>query len=473
MGLTPVALANQSHSLASRPASAERLLNLYAEALPEGSRSPFILKPAPGTKLAFALGSGPIRAVARIPGVMYVVSGTGFWRILDIDQEAPQFLGDIGQGVFPPSIAVGPDQVVVCVPPYAFIADHVGDASAISQITTGTGNFPEEGASSVAWLDGYFIFTSYDGQYFFVSNLLDGTTYDSLDFASSERRPDYVQRAITHNGELWLFGETGSAVWYNAGAADFPFRERAGSNLEHGLASPLGVARLDASLFWLGNDRVVYRSEGYQARRVSSHAVEEVLTDYGDLRDAVVCAFLFEGHSFFVMSLPSTADGGRTFVYDAATQLWHERGGPIDGKGRWQINCAILFGSRLLLGSAENGGLYDADAQLAYDFNRVIQRVAVLPAIVTHGPRAFMSRLEIEMEVGTDGAPSGVTVDWSDDGGITWSAPRVLPTGAGGATRTRVATTRCGSFRQRTIRLQAQGRMTIYGVDADIGPGNA
>jgi hypothetical protein len=107
------------------------------------------------------------------------------------------------------------------------------------------------------------------------------------------------------------------------------------------------------------------------------------------------------------------------------------------------------------------------------DDGAIINRQAVLPVIEQNGARAFMSRIEVEMDVGTTEAPGLVFLDWSDDGGATWNAGRNISTGTLGATRTRVATTRLGSFRQRVLRLRCQGRATFFGVDAEIQPGAA
>ena len=465
MALAPLPLVARSYELASRPAASQRLLNLYPERLPAGGREGFYLKPVPGLRPFTAMGAGPILAMASIPGYLYVLSGSGFYRVTGNGSEI-NHLGDVGTGDFP-TIAVGADQVVVCVPPRAYVADHDGT---LSQITTGSGNFPVEGASSVATLDGYFVFTSFRGEYFFVSNLLDGGTFDSLDYATSERRPDYVTRAIAHNGEIWLFGEVSSAVWYNSGASDFPFRERAGSIGRAGLGASLSLCEMDGALFWLGSDRIVYRSDGYQARRISTHAIEEVLAEYERLSTITASAHAFEGHSFYCLSLPLGANESRTLVFDAATGEWHERS---SGAGRWRINCASRFWRFLLLGSSSDGTLFELDPELGVDASGLIRRLAVLPVLVTHGPRAFMSRLEVEMEVGTDGAPGTVGLDWSDDGGISWSSPRALGTGLVGKTRTRVATARLGSFRQRVLRLEAFGRCVVYGVDADVSPGSS
>jgi hypothetical protein len=463
MALAPLPLASQSYDLLSAAASAGRAVNLYAEKLPAGARSPFILKPAPGLVALTAVGSGPIRALAAIPGYLYVVSGDQLCRV-DEATMTPVALGVIGNSATP-SIAVGADQVVVVSPPNAYVASHSG---MLQQITQGSGNFPVDGASSVAYIDGYFVFTSAGGEYFFCSSLLDALHFDSLDFAKSERRPDFVRKVIAHRGELWLFGEAGVAVWYDAGAADFPFRERAGAQLQQGLGAIRTLAELDNSLFWVGHDRIVYRTNGYAVARVSSHAIEEMLAAEADLSTLTGFSWLWEGHAFYALTSAT-----RTVVYDVATEMWHDRSSAADGNGPWSVACATSFGRRVVVGDPTFAALYTLQARNGMEPSGLIYREAVLPSLVTHGPRAFMSRLEVEMEVGTFDTPGTVRLDWSDDGGITWGPERSLPTGAIGATRTRVATNRLGSFRQRDIRLRCSGSATFYGVDADTGAGAA
>jgi hypothetical protein len=95
------------------------------------------------------------------------------------------------------------------------------------------------------------------------------------------------------------------------------------------------------------------------------------------------------------------------------------------------------------------GALWSPDSSVATEKGATIQRTAQLPALVTHGPRAFMARLEVEMEVGTNASASPLLLSWSDDGGTTYTTPRSLDAGTTGQTRLRVATTRLGSFRQR------------------------
>lgn len=468
VGLQPIPLASQSYELASKPAGNQRLLNFFAEKLPSGSRAGFMLKPTPGLDVFATMGTGPILTTASLAGSLFAISGSHAWVLQD-DGSAPIDLGDVGTTptASAVSIAIGLTGVVFCVPPNAYVTGFAG--APVAQITTGTGNFPAEGASSVCYIDGYYVFTSFTGTYFFLSNLLAPSLFDSLDFVYLSAQVDYVEHCVAHNSELWLFGQNALWAWYDTGAADAPFNPRPGGVIRHGIGARRTIVELDGSLFWLGVDNVVYRTNGYAAVRVSSHAIEEVLADYGGgfLRTITACGFMFEGHSFYAMSLPLV---GLTFVYDCETQIWGERCSAADGTGRWNINTASLLGARNLMGDALTGALYHMKASFPTENGVSVLREAVLPEVVTHGPRAFMNRLEIEMEVGTVGAPGSVTIDWSNDGGFNYSAPRTLSTGAIGATRTRVATTRLGSFRQRVLRIKSSGPTTIYGVDVDIPP---
>jgi hypothetical protein len=162
---------------------------------------------------------------------------------------------------------------------------------------------------------------------------------------------DYIMKLVAFNGELWVFGQNAITVWYNNGSSTAPFSPRAGATIRPGLGSARTVVELDGSLWWLGVDNCVYRTVGYQAKRVSDHAIEELIADFNDgyLRTAVACGFVHEGHIFYALSLP---EAGITLVYDTTTGVWHERSSAADAVGRWNINTATFLGSRGLYGSS-------------------------------------------------------------------------------------------------------------------------
>ena len=408
-----------------------------------------------------------------MPGHLYVVAGDHFYRIT-YPPGVPtgiEDLGSVGVAADPfglVTIAVGMLAVVVCVPPNAFTCSH-GAGAPLNQLG---GTFPAGGATAVAHLDGYFAFVDYtDNTKWFISGLLDPIDYDALDFAYADSAPNVLRTIVGHRGELWLVGEKAIEVWYDSGDADFPFRRRSAAVIAVGALTPRSVQAGAESVWWIGNDNVVYRSNGYVATRVSNSAIEARITGMFIGDDALDCLFYkIDGHSFYVFSVA----GDLTWAYDAGAGTWHERSSTADGNGRWRANCATQLGGEPILGDFNTGQLMRLVRASDNDIGVPLMRQAVLPPLAVssvRGARSFCARLEVEMEVGTGASHQDVTLDWSDDGGQTWVGGRLMGSGPIGNGRKRVFTTRLGSFRQRTFRITTRGAATLWAVDADITPG--
>ena len=455
------------------------LLNMYAEETPADARAPFKLTPTPGLiPSGWVTGSGPVTAMnGELPGYFYVVSGDHFYRLYQAALYGPIVIADLGYVGTPTgpdypqnltaTIAVGVNAVVVCVPPNAFTCGP-GDSS-VNQIT---GAFP--GARSVAYLNGYFVFTSDElDSRFFTSLLLDPTAYDALDFAYADGVPNVLRRVLVLRGELWLIGEGAIEVWYDAGSSGlettpgtsfFPFRKRAGGVIPYGTADIKTAVICDNSLFWITNLGMVMRSNGYAAVRVSTNAIENIIRQRGSVTVTSSLAFTFNGHFFYVVNF---AD--RTLVYDCATQRWHERSTSTDGSGPWLPLSAGKFGETYVFGGSADGTLYVQTSNSHQEAGIDVIRQAIMPPLWAATRRGFCARLEIELESG-----GGLPVDlaWSDDGGYNFTGgPRHLTTGA--TSRSRVFTTRLGSFRQRSFKVTGSGNLVIYSLDADIAPGTS
>ena len=203
-------------------------------------------------------------------------------------------------------------------------------------------DFP--GAVNVGYIDGYFVFNEPDSQKFWVTQLLDGTSVDPLDFASAEGSPDGIVGLIVDHREVWLLGTNSVEVWYDAGLLDFPLQRIQGAFNEIGCVAPYSIAKLDNGIFWLGQDArgqgIVYRANGYTGQRISTHAVEWQIQQYGNLSDAIAYTYQQDGHSFYVLIFPSA---NTTWVYDVATQAWHERAGWNNGSWtRHRSNCQVF-----------------------------------------------------------------------------------------------------------------------------------
>jgi hypothetical protein len=399
-----------------------RMVNLFPEIVPEAGKEPAFLQRAPGLRLLATVGFGPIRGEWTFGDYGYVVSGTELYKI-DSSYAATK-IGNVS-GTGPVSMADNGTQLFVACngPSYIYNAS----TGAFGRITDS--DFP--GAVTVGYLDGYFVFNEPNSQKIWVTALLDGTSIDPLDFASAEGSPDDVVGLIVDHREVWVYGTNSVEVWYDTGATDFPLQRIQGAFNELGCAAAYSIAKMDNGLFWLGKDArgqgIVYRANGYTGTRISTHAVEWHIQQYGDLSDAIGYTYQQDGHSFYVLIFPSA---NTTWVYDVATQAWHERAGWTNGEfTRHRSNCQMFYNSEIIVGDYENGNIYAFDLD-DYTDNGGIQKWLrtwrALPTGQNNLKRTAHHSLQLDCETGVglnlgQGNDPQVMLRWSDDGGHTWS----------------------------------------------------
>lgn len=500
---TPI--LGSSYVARSVNAADARMVNLYPEVIPEAGKEPAYLQRCPGLRQYMDVGSGPIRALYPLGDNLYVASGSEFYKV-DAGLNATK-LGDIA-GTGPVSMADNGIQIFVACNPVSYIYN--SNTTVFQQITDP--DFP--GAVTVGYLDGYFVFNEPNSQRIWVTALLDGLSIDPLDFASAEGSPDGLVSIIIDHREAWLFGTNSVEVWYNSGNPDFPLERIQGAYNEIGCIAPYSVAKLDNSVFWLGADArgqgVVYRAQGYQGVRVSTHAVEFAIQGYADMSDALAYTYQQDGHAFYVLIFPSAET---TWVYDAATGAWHERAGFAKGKfKRHRSNCHARFKGQPIVGDFQNGNLYQFDLRYFRDDEqeqRWMRRWRALPTGANNLTRTIHHQLQLDCQTGVGGLyddpsflaqqtpglvlqqnNSGIIVEgepnnsvphpqvmlrWSDDGGHTWSHERWESLGPIGATQTRVIWRRLGATlksRDRVYELTAADPMVtaIMGAELRLSP---
>jgi len=379
-------------------AADNRMVNLFAEAVPEGSggkEAGFLLR-CPGLRLLATVGDGPIRGLWVTNGVAYVVSGSEFYSLNT--SWVATLIGTVS-GTGPVSMADNGTQIFIACNPLSYIYNV--STLVFAQITDV--DFP--GAGSVGYLDGYFVFNEPDSQKFWVTSLLDGTSVDPLDFASAEGYPDNVIALIVDHREIFLFGTTSVEVWYDAGTPDFPLARIQGAFMEVGCEAAYSVAKLDNSVFWLGSDArgrgIVYRANGYTPARVSTNAVEYAIQSYGSISDAIGYTYQQDGHPFYVLIFPSAE---ATWVYDVSTQLWHERAGFENGQFvRHRSNCQTSFNDEIVIGDYEDGRLYAFDLDVYADDDQIqkwLRSWRALPTGQNNLKRTAHHSLQLDAETG-------------------------------------------------------------------------
>ena len=392
---TPI--LGSSYVARSVNAADSRMINLFPEVLNEGKEAAFLQR-APGLRLVATVGDGPIRGMWKFGDFLYVVSGGNLFRV-DTNYQVTN-LGLVN-GSGPVSMTDNGEQLFIACNPDAFIYNAL--TGVFGRITDP--DFP--GAVTVGYLDGYFVFNQPNTQRLWVTSLNDGTQIDALDFASAEGNPDDIVALIVDHREVWLFGNNTIEVWYNAGQPDFPLARIQGAFMEVGCLAPYSVAKLDNSVFWLGSDArgngIVYRAEGYRGKRVSTHAVEWQIQQYGVLSDAIAYTYQQDGHSFYVLIFP-TAD--KTWVYDVSTGAWHERAA-WDGVQfrRHRSNCQANFNGQILLGDAYYGAIFEFDLETYNDCGatqRWLRSWRALPPGANNLNRTAHHSLQLDCESGVN-----------------------------------------------------------------------
>lgn len=330
-----------------------------------------------------------------------------------------------------------------------------------------------EGGTQCGFCDGYILFNQPGTQEFWITNIY-STVINPLGFASAEGQPDTLIGLLVDHREIWLFSSTHTEVWYDAGGANFPFSYIQGAYISHGISSPWSAARLDNTVMWIGQDEfgtaIAWRANGYAPLRISTFAIEQAWQRYPmGASDVIAWTYQQDGHSFWVLNFPS---GDATWVYDAASGLWHERAylGTLvvnDGqlhRARPNSHC-FAFGKHIV-GDWETGYIYQLDATVFEDDGREIQRMRRAPFINNENRRILFSKFELAMEVGQGNSGANEPVDpptepvdpqinlrWSSDGGYTWSAYLNISMGVSGAYATRVIWRRLGQARQRVFEV--------------------
>lgn len=464
-----IQFAVNSYRARALPLSAQRCINYFAEGAPSDAKSPVVVYNAPGIK-AFGSGglAGAVRGVQVMGGVLYVVAGNTVYSISSSGTATSLGAIDSTSGRVGTAVnRASPQQLIIVDGAAGWTYDTSSGLVKISD-----GDFVA--ADTATFQDGYFVLNEAGTSRFFISNLDDGTAYTATDFAEAEGSPDEVVSVYSIHRELWVFGQETIEIYFNSGNSDFPFERINGAYLERGCAAPFTVASDDNTLFWLGDDLIVYRGNGYTPLRVSTHAIEEDIRGMSDVSDAFAFFFTMAGHKFYVLSFPT---GQKTYVYDVATGLWHER--ESLGARYWRANSYAYVYGKHVVGDAFQGKLGELDMDTFQEYGSAMQGILTGPPAHKDRKRIFHRCFEIDIESGV-GATTGDTadpqiwLDYSDDGGRTFSLRKPFRSmGKIGEYRTRLRWMRLGQARERIYRLTvADGvKRSVLGADLQVEMG--
>lgn len=405
--MPPLYLTSGAYQSKSVIANAQRCVNLYLEGNPDKTKPP-----APTTHYVrpgkVVLGAPPVAAPARglyaaTNGKLYAVCGNSVYYI----DPGWQFnlLGTIAAGTSIISMAdngefAGNDLVLVDGTINGYVITM--STNAFAAIVDPTGLFT--GSDVVRFIQTFFLFNKAGTQNWYIS-LSDDIAFNALDIAAKASYADSIITIGVRQREVWLMGSLTTEPWSLTGAADFPFESIPSTFITHGVLNVQSVVNADTKLFWLSNNlqgRCIFlTSEGYEAKRISNHGIEQIVQGFRQPGDCVGSTFQLDGHTFVVWSF-QTDD--MTLVYDLATEQWAQFAW-TDNNGNLRRDRSVLYANaytKIVGIDWENGSLVEIDPDTYQDDDgTAITCIRGFPHVLNEMKRLTHNSLTVDVECGT------------------------------------------------------------------------
>lgn len=350
MRAQPIAMVGGFYTDDSLPWSCQDTVNwLPTRAEVEGTRTPWKLETCPGLRESLWLGasSAPIRGMHDLEGQLYFVSGQTLYR------------KRVDGGVDALGLIPGVSRVQMThnqfKTGYQLLVENGqgGGGYVYSTVDNTFAKITDEGypgSISSDYLDSYTLGVEPLGRYWFHSNLADATDYNTLDRYEAEASPDKIVGLAVSQFEVVVFGQRTVEFFFNSGGQTGTFQNRRQS-ITRGCASRHTIQKLDNSLFWLGDDGIVYRLDGYAARRISTQPLEKAIAGY-NWSEAISYVWEDRGYKVYYLTFP----GGLTFGYDVVTGLWTRR--QSFGMDRWRLSHIVKSGNTWYGGDFQTGRIW-------------------------------------------------------------------------------------------------------------------
>ena len=280
-------------------------------------------------------------------------------------------------------------------------------------------------ATSVCFLNGFFIIpgtVSYEWQ---ISTVYDGSQWPALQFASNEASPDSVVAVNALNGSLILWGQNHIEYWQDTGSFPFPFGSLQAAQ-SVGLAALYSRCAFNNTFAFLATNSAgtlsIQQLNGYTPVRISTPNIENIINSFVTYNDAISFSYALDGHVFFQITFPTA---GRSFLYDASTQLWSELQSGIGSYSRHNANLSISFNANVLISDSTSPIIYYFNQEALTDNGSLIKRQVITKHIEDGGNLLGIDELWLDVNLG-QGLQSGqgsnpqISLQVSKDNGNTY-----------------------------------------------------
>ena len=435
----------ESYQSPSLPASAQRTVNMYPEAIPNGL-SKVVLHNFPGLDRKLSGNSGEFdRGVHRFKGNLYQVAGSQLYLVSD--NYVRTAIGSIA----------GNDRVSIS-----------DNGSTMVIVTGGSGEYTYDGATfssttlgsnptNVEYLNASFFFDDDDGR---VSVTDPGTlTIPGLNYFTPESAPDDLVRSYVFNQYIYLFGERTIEPWQYTGIGTPPVERMNGAIIENvGLAGRNAVANTEKAIYFVSDKGSAEQLQGFSPNEITTVAVANEWRLY-TLSDAIVQTIDIQGLDFVVFMFPTD---GKTWCYVEQYALWFELEHGTAGE-RWRGNSIIEAYGRTLVADYATGNIYNLDPDVYTDNGVTTVRERIFAPLAGENlgnkPRQWFQWNEfgVSLQTGVGNAAERnpkLMISFSTNGAYTFSNERFVPLGDTGLYQTDIRVNDNKHFQDLTVKLR-------------------
>jgi len=408
-----------------------RLINCYAEPLgktvlsTKGMTTPLVVwRKTPGVSLFGAATNSGFRGGINVSGTLYTA-----WN-----EKAATFTSGGSETVLSGSLS-GDDKVfwarnnktpipdITCVSP-GNGAFSVSSSAVFAYGVPGTPEIDVGSPNSVGFMDGYFIFTYGNGR--MVASGLNTTDINTLDFTTEQSKPGGLLRGLPFNGQYFVWGPNHGAVYSNtAQPQGFPFTRS--YVIQRGILGRYAAAGHEdgfgSSLIWVADDSSVVKANGTpNPTKISPPDLDRLIEDLPDKNSLEASVYISQGHPKWVISCPTF-----TWEFDIGSEKWNERASYL--VPRWRVISGISAFGKWIGGDIKGNRLLTIDDDAMDEFNEPLIMQIDSGPVMKFPNRTKVARADFNFVVGTgraDGPDPSATVptvgiQWSNDGGFTWS----------------------------------------------------
>ena len=399
-----------SYQSPSLPASGQRLVNMYPEALDNG-----LVNVAghtfPGLKRQLTGNTGEFdRGQHIFQGLSYQVAGSVLYRVSS--GYVRTVIGSIN-GTSLVSMADNGTTMVIVTNGFG---EYTYDGTTFTSTTLG------QNPSNVEYLNAQFFYDDDDGRVGVSS--IGGTTVPAGNYFTPESSPDALVRTYIFNQFIYVYGENTIEPWQPSVGLP-PVERMNGSIVENvGIAGKDAISNTESAMYFVSNNGDAYQLQGFTPKVISTVAIANSWRGY-TLSNAIVQTIDILSLDFVIFSFPTD---GKTWGFVEQYNLWFELEHGT-AAARWRGNTIIRAYGKVQVADYATGNIYtlDPDTYTDNDVTTMRERIFAPLAGEKFGkPRQIyqMTEFGLSMETGVGNSSEiepKVMIGFARDGNKTFS----------------------------------------------------